>query len=102
MTNNGELTGKKAMPLHKNTGNMFSLNRNAYSRFKSGINPQDVNTQDSSMRTMEKRINAVGNNTLGNKKLRLTGTNKTPNAQVLKRVRNGGCVTPKKANIFKN
>lgn len=100
MSNNGELAGKKRMPLHKNIGNMFSLNRNAYSRFKSGINPQDVTTQDSSMRTMEKRINTVGNNTLGNKNLRLIGTNKTPNAQVLKRVRNGGCITPKKANIF--
>ena len=109
--NNGILKGKGAMPGHfypSSADNMFSMNRNIYSRT---ANSQSKNTrvadkpvyiQDSSLRTMAMRYNAIGKSSQNVKggKLGFSGSDRNNVNSALVKARRIGYAAPAKKGFY--
>lgn len=109
--NNGVLNGKGAMPGHfrpSSVDNMFSMNRNAYSRT---ANKQPANTRiankpvyikDSSSRTMMMRINAIGKSSINKNgvELAFSGEDRNVVNSALRRARCIGSAAPAKKGYY--
>lgn len=109
--NNGILDGKGAMPGHfrpSSLDNMFSMNRNAYSRTannapkNTNVANKPVHISDSSSRTMMMRINAIGKSSVNASggDLAFSGADKNTVNSALKKARNNGYVAPAKKGYY--
>ena len=109
--NNGILKGKGAMPGHfypSSVDNMFSMNRNIYSR-TANSEPKNTNVankpvyiQDSSLRTMAMRYNAIGKSSENVKggKLGFSGADRNDVYSALVKVRRIGSAAPAKKGFY--
>ena len=108
--NTGFLTGKNAMPMKfnpSNGSNLFSMNRNIFNRTGGQKNyllnnkPKMTNNMDSSQLTHMKKYNNIGKvSKYNNGNISFSNNNKNDVKKALSKVRSGGCVVPKKINIY--
>jgi len=105
--NNGILKGKGAMPGHfypSSVDNMFSVNRNLYSRTAKNtkIRNKPVYIQDSSLRTMTMRYNAIGKSSENVKggKLAFSGIDRNDVFSALVKARRIGAAAPAKKGYY--
>jgi hypothetical protein len=109
--NNGILKGKGAMPGHfypSSASNMFSMNRNIYSRTannspkNTNIADKPVYIQDSSLRTMAMRYNAIGKSSenVNGGKLAFSGIDRNDVYSALVKARRIGGAAPAKKGYY--
>tara|TARA_B110000858_G_C17809067_1_gene479855 strand:+ start:388 stop:792 length:405 start_codon:yes stop_codon:yes gene_type:complete len=109
--NNGILKGKGAMPGHfypSSVDNMFSMNRSIYSRTANSeskntvVANKPVHIQDSSLRTMAMRYNAIGKSSENVKggKLGFSGADRNDVYSALVKARRIGAAAPAKKGFY--